>query len=72
MSELTTASYETSATVTNVVDDLVSTGIPREKIHIIDSTHQVQVLSPGSARPEIMEILKRHQPLALQAESSLQ
>ncbi len=65
MAEIITAIYETEAQVTNAVDDLISTGIPREKFRVHDQRHQVQVLTPGVAEPEILEILRRHQPLEL-------
>lgn len=65
MTETITAAYDSATTVTNVVDDLVSTGIPREKIRVQDDKHQVQVLAPEAAEPEIREILSRHGPIEL-------
>lgn len=63
MSEIITAIYESKATVLNAYDDLVSSGIPQEKIKIDEDKHQVQVMSPETSEPEIREILQRHQPL---------
>ncbi len=68
MTEILTAIYASGATVTNVVDDLVATGIPREKIRIHDERPQVQVLLAEAIEPEIREILERHQPTELRTE----
>lgn len=65
MTEIITAAYESAATLTNVVDDLVSTGIPREKIRVLDEKREVQVLAPGTTEPEIREVLSRHGPIEL-------
>ncbi len=66
MTEMITAVYSSPDTLRNVVDDLVSTGIPREKIRVQDTRFQVQVAMPETVAPEITEILERHQPLTLQ------
>jgi hypothetical protein len=65
MTEIITAVYDSAISLTNVVDDLASTGIPREKIRVADEKHQVQVQVGETARPEIEEILQRHRPLEL-------
>lgn len=65
MTEIITAAYESAATLTNVVDDLVSTGIPREKIRVLDDKREIQVSAPGAIQPEIREILSRHGPIEL-------
>ena len=65
MTEIVTALYDSSTTVTNVVDDLRSTGIPNEKIRIHDEKPQVQVMLGETVEPEIEEILQRHQPKEL-------
>ena len=57
-----TAVYDSADKVRNAVDDLVSTGIPREKILIDDDKSQVKVIVPETSEPEIKEILQRHQP----------
>lgn len=70
MIETTTAGYASSTNLKNVVDDLVSTGIPREKIRVDESKSQVQVSVADAAEPEIMEILQRHQPLSMQTQKA--
>jgi hypothetical protein len=70
MTEIITAVYDTSTTVTNVVDDLASTGIPREKIRVHESKPQVQVLLGDAIETEIKEILQRHQPVELRTDQS--
>lgn len=70
MTEIITAIYDSSTTVTNVVDDLLSTGIPNENVRIHDQKPQVQVVLADAAEPEIKEILQRHQPLELRTEEN--
>jgi hypothetical protein len=57
-----TAVYDSPDHVTNALDDLVSTGIPREKIFADKDKSEVKVHTPQTSAPEIEEILKRHQP----------
>ena len=65
MTKIVTAVYASKETLTNVHDDLISTGIPQEKIRIDKEKRQVQVMSPESDASEIIEILNRHQPTQL-------
>ena len=65
MTKVITAIYASEQTVTNAYDDLISTGIPQEKIRVDKGKAQVQVSSPDSSEPEIVEILRRHQPTRL-------
>ncbi|MGB5733703.1 MAG: hypothetical protein WBM40_04590 [Thiohalocapsa sp.] len=62
MSDIITARYDSSTSVTNVVDDLASTGIPNEAIRVDKEKHQVQVMIADATHAEITEILQRHQP----------
>lgn len=57
-----TAVYENADQVINAFDDLVSTGIPREKIFADRDHAEVKVATPQTAVPEIEEILRRHRP----------
>lgn len=57
-----TAVFDSADQVTNAVDDLVSTGIPQEKILINEDKTQIKVTVPDTSEPEIKEILQRHQP----------
>ncbi len=67
MTEIITAVYASKETVANVYDELVSTGIPREKIKIDADKHQVQVMTPDVSDPEVTEVLRRHQPIEIRS-----
>lgn len=56
------ATYKDSKTVKNVEDDLLSTGIPNEKIKVDTDHRKIRVMVPDATRSEIMEILNRHKP----------
>jgi hypothetical protein len=49
-------------TIMNVRDDLLSTGIPGEKIKVDKEHFKVRVMVPEATKAEIIEILKRHEP----------
>lgn len=66
MTKTISARYTSPATITNVYDDLVSTGIPREKIHAEPEQLLIKVISPDSTAPEIVEILRRHRPSVIE------
>ena len=66
MSDIITARYDSSTSVSNAVDDLVSTGIPNEEIRVDKAKHQVQVMIADVTHAEITEILQRHQPTELE------
>lgn len=57
-----TATYASKTTVTNVVDELINDGLPREKIYNDDATMQVKVMIPETEVSGIMQILNRHEP----------
>jgi len=65
MTETITANFESFSTAQNTVDDLLATGIDSEKVYLDDKTPLVKVMVPNTIKPEIMEILKRHQPSQL-------
>jgi hypothetical protein len=65
MAEIITAVYASADTLANVHEDLVSTGIPQEKIRVSLDKKQVQVMGPITAEAEIEEILKRHSPIEI-------
>lgn len=62
MTKIVTAIYASEETLVNVRDDLVSTGIPQDKIRINKEKRQVQVMSPDVTESEIIEIMNRHKP----------
>lgn len=57
-----TATYASKAAVTNVVNELINGGLPREKISSDDATMLVMVKIPTTEVSGIMEILNRHEP----------
>ena len=62
MTETISATYSSVDKAKNAVDDLVSTGIDREKVFLDEETVQVKVITANVVEPEITEILKRHDP----------
>jgi hypothetical protein len=62
MTAIVTAVYGSETAISNVVEDLISVGIPRDRIATESSARQVAVTSADAAEPEVTEILKRHQP----------
>ncbi len=62
MPEVITATYGSMGQAENAVDDLISTGIDSEKVFLDDTTMQVKVMVPNTIRPEVMQILQRHNP----------
>jgi hypothetical protein len=62
MTAAVVATYKDFKTVRNVEDDLLSTGIPNEKIKIDRDHRKIRVMVPDATRSEIMEILNRHEP----------
>ncbi len=62
MTNALVATYKNVRTITNVEDDLLSTGIPNEKIKIDREHRKVRVMVPDATRAEVLEILNRHEP----------
>ena len=62
MTNALVATYKNVRTITNVEDDLLSTGIPNEKIKIDREYRKVRVMVPDATRAEVLEILNRHEP----------
>ena len=62
MAKVVTALYQSDMTIENVVDDLINTGIPAEKILADNKTKTVKVITGTSTLREIEEIFKRHKP----------
>jgi N-acetylglutamate synthase/N-acetylornithine aminotransferase len=56
------ASFKDAMTIMNVRDDLLSTGIPGEKIKVDKEHFKVRVMVPEQTKAEIIEILERHKP----------
>jgi hypothetical protein len=62
MTAAVVATYKDFRTVRNVEDDLLSTGIPNEKIKVDRDHRKIRVMVPDATKAEIMEILNRHEP----------
>ncbi|MGD2129742.1 MAG: hypothetical protein PVJ33_03125 [Lysobacterales bacterium] len=62
MTEAVVATYNDVTAVKNVEDDLRSTGIPMEEIHVDIDHFKVRVTVPHATKSEVLEILKRHKP----------
>ena len=62
MTAAVVATYKDFRTVRNVEDDLLSTGIPNEKIKVDRDHRKIRVMVPETTKSEIMEILNRHEP----------
>lgn len=62
MTTAVVATYKDEMAITNVRDDLISTGIPNNAIKIDKENMKVRVTVAEQAKPEILEILNRHEP----------
>lgn len=62
MTAAVVATYKNIRAITNVEDDLLSTGIPIEKIKVDREHRKIRVMVPDATQAEIMEILNRHAP----------
>ena len=65
MNEEVVATYHEALTVRNVEDDLRAAGIPSEKILPERGKRRIRVIVSEATKPEILEILKRHEPVEL-------
>ncbi|HQW21649.1 MAG TPA: hypothetical protein PLI90_13385 [Rhodocyclaceae bacterium] len=59
------ATYDSEATLSNVVDELINDGLPREKVFRDDKLMLVKVMVPEASESGIIEILKRHDPITI-------
>ncbi|MDO9600123.1 MAG: hypothetical protein Q7J47_20590 [Azoarcus sp.] len=57
-----TATYDNKTALSNVFDDLINDGLPREKIYLDEDVLQVKVIVPIATESGITEILRRHGP----------
>ena len=60
-----TGKYNSIDKVKNVQNELQAIGIPSEKIFVDMEAMQVKVMIPETTKPEIMELLGRHEPSEL-------
>ncbi len=61
------ATYDSAVAIENVVEDLVATGIDRDKIYDDEENHLVKVMVPASSEAEVREILGRHRPESVES-----
>ncbi len=66
MTKTITGSYDASLKIKNAQEDLIASGIDREKIFRDDDSGQLKVIVPADIEPEIVEILKRHEPTSVE------
>ena len=62
MTKTMTGTFESIDKTRNAKDDLISTGIPSEKVYLDKETNQVKVIIPTETEAEIVEVLNRHEP----------
>ena len=58
-----TGLFDSQDKVKGADDDLRSIGIPREKIYVDAPAMTIKVITPETSKPEILEILERHNPV---------
>lgn len=59
------ATCDNKTALTNVFDDLVSEGLPREKILAGEDKQEAKVMVPTVTKPGITEHLKRRDPIKM-------
>ncbi len=62
MTKTITGVFDSADKVANAMDDLVSSGIDREKVFADKEKNQVKVMIPDTIEREIIEFLNRHNP----------
>lgn len=62
MTKTVTGAFDSIDKARNAKDELISTGIPSEKVYLDGETNQVKVIIPAATEAEIVEILNRHEP----------
>ena len=62
MTAVVTCTYDSADKVHNAREDLVATGIPQEEIYVDEESNQIKIMIPDVTKPEIIEILNRHEP----------
>lgn len=60
-----TGVYDSMDKVLNAVDELVSSGIPREEIYVDEDSKRVLVNTATDIEPTITDLLKRHDPIEI-------
>ncbi len=63
MTRTITATYSSAETLKNVSDDLINIGLPAEEIFADSEKKEIKVITGMDIKAEILEVLKRHEPL---------
>jgi hypothetical protein len=61
MTRTLTGTFKSMDQARNVEDELLSSGIPREKIYIDEKAKTIKILVPEATMPGVTAILERHQ-----------
>ncbi len=67
MTQTVTAAFDSADKAINAYDELISEGYPREKLYFDKDTNEVKVIVPDTSKPEVEEILGRHEPEEIRA-----
>ena len=62
-----TGKFESGDQARNVKDELVSSGIPAEKIYVDGTAKTIKVIMPTATQSAILEVFERHGLSALTA-----
>lgn len=62
MTAVVTCTYDKVSKVQNAREDLIATGIPQEEIFVDEDIKQIKIMIPDETKPEVVEILNRHEP----------
>lgn len=67
MTQTVTAAYGSAEKAINAYDELIYEGYPREKLYFDKDTNEIKVIVPDTSKPEVEEILGRHEPYEILA-----
>ena len=62
MTKTVTGDFGSKAAMANAMDDLLSSGYPREKVFMDTEHMQLKVITADVTEREVHEILMRHKP----------
>ncbi|MDX1593584.1 MAG: hypothetical protein R3298_04995 [Gammaproteobacteria bacterium] len=65
MAQTLTGTFDNLDKVANAYDELVSKGIPRENLQVVESTCELRIALPDTESTEALEILRRHGPVTI-------
>jgi len=65
MTKILSGEYDSIDKARNALDDLINTGLDREKVFLDRDNTLVKVMIPNEIEAEVRDILDRHQPSAV-------